>query len=329
MTFSYQPFDKKKILCLSIMPFYEYDCAKTDGRRPPKYHGKWDCKFSTSCKNAHSFKELYLEFPRALDVVNTNLYQMRLNILAEISSARETIKRTYFQPQSILEQMNFNALLNIMYEYKCTQCRIAKSLPSKKHIRSSEKPSIGEGGYTFSEEVHMMILPNDDEFWRIQRSFHSCPKYTQLLESTKKGISTYIKDMCCGGPNCKFGQHRHQDIACYDDAMHGSCKCESNSKAIDTINTNKQKLYQQLNPESDDGFKVKMTQGVRTKILNAINELNIELELIPLPFILHYTKQGMSPFMEYKRKASTIAVIIAPREIINAPRIIEMLNLDD
>ena len=317
--------DKKKLFCPSVMPQIEHECARLENRKSPRHHGMWVCKFPTSCRNAHCFKELYLEFPRPLDVVTTNLYQMRLDILFVISAARETIKRPYFLPQSTLEEMNFLELLNNMYNYKCTQCRIAKTLPSK-HTRSSEKPVVGEGGYTFSEQVNKMNLPKDDEFWRIQRAFSVCPKYKQLLANS----STYIKDFCCGGPNCKFGQHRHQDVACYEDAMDGSCKCKANAAVIDTINSNIEILQQQLNPVSTDGFKVKMTQAVRAKILQAINKLDLELELIPKPFILHYTTLGMIPFMEYKRKA-TVEKVIVPKEIINisAPRIIEMLDLGD
>ena len=266
-----------------------------------KITGLYMCRYGASCKEAHQWNQLKLkkyinDWDTMLDKSSINLYTIYRNIIDTITQSRDNIKNSKYASQiSKLESMNFVELLQFCYDLICYHRRIAKDLPSRK-MKGSVVPDLGEGGYRYKEEVPQFYLENEDTFWALERTLHSCSMYENMM--THRDCVYATSHICTGDINCKLGEHNPSKIACNDDILYGKCSCISSSKIIEEkkyIESELLELKKQLESSVDsDGFQVKLSKKVHTEITTKIAQLQELYMKIPSRKI-HYTEQGMKP----------------------------------
>ena len=266
-----------------------------------KITGLYMCRYGDECNEAHGWGQLKLkkyisDWDTMLDKSSINLYTIYRNIIDTIIQSRDGIKNSKYTSQvSKLESMNFIKLLQFCYDLICYHRRIAKELPSRR-MKGSVVPDLGEGGYRYKEEVPQFYLENEDTFWALERTLHSCSMYENMIKNKECVYAT--THICTGDINCKLGEHNILKEACNDDLLYGTCSCVSSSKIIEDkkhIESELLKLKKQLELSVDtDGFKVKLSKKVYGEITSKITELQHVYMKIPSRKI-HYTEQGMKP----------------------------------
>jgi hypothetical protein len=288
-----------------------------------KIHGLYQCRFGATCKEAHKWEQIRMkkhirEWYSTTDKSTIDLLALEQNIISVINQSKDSIKNSKFSGVvHMINRMAFVELLQFCYDLICYHRKIAKELPSKRS-QGSEVPGIGEGGYRYKEEVPQFYLENEDLFWALERSLHTCKSHMTMMSN--KDMSFQATAICCGDINCKFGEHDITKVACVEDIISGSCTCLTSQQIMDETKRIESELlvYKKQIEESLDaeGFQIKISKKIRDEISQKIIALQRAYSSIPIRKI-HYTEQGMIPLAKRKEtiKAETKEVDISKLEI--------------
>jgi len=269
-----------------------------------------NCRYGGECFNAHAKEQIKtktnISHWNRSDKSDVNLYKMQSNVKSVLLTARDTIYNPKYASKISeikLDSMSFPELLAFWYDIACNQRRVAKKLPSRRHWKSSIQPPIVEG-YRFQEDVPQCFLENEGDVWALERTLHFCPKYKHLINN--KTIVHDSFNLCYGDCNCKHGVHEKENEACIPNMITGVCDCPTQAELDfasiiieeenQTINTSIESLKKQLNSSVDEeGFTIKLSAKVRTKLAEDIKNLESQIKDSKLVRKMHYTEQGIIP----------------------------------
>ena len=279
---------------------------------------------SHECRGAHNASELkpfkhIQEFNR-VDKATYNWSQLFFEIISTLQRDGTRIKsEEHKRILANVPTMNFFEAIRTWREMACFYRKIAKELPSQKHVNRLPPSSTG---FTYSEDVPRFYIGSnlEDTAWSFERLNRMCPEHQKFKRSIQSKQLITIWDICLAtGLNCKDGIHETNEKICEEDFLTGKCSCQTleqisakqdelQSKIFEASNM-MQEIIKQDNDvkeeSSGDGFvqaksrKAKKPQqkvDPKVELTQQIIQFKKELEELLVSRLVHYSELGMVPF---------------------------------
>ncbi len=285
--------------------------------------GVFPCKFGDTCRGAHSNEEITIK-PEisnwtTLDKSNINLLQLMDDIIKVIDKSKEyVINQQYRFKINTMHSLRFDELIIFWQELASYHRYIIKQLSYvKTSYKSTSKPSPIDG-YHYTEDVPTFNLEDESYIWAFERTLHLCTTYSTL----KKEARIYVKDLCNGSVNCKYGAHNINHQTCIDNMLTGTCSCISKDEFEQKQTELKSKLtsfrYQLEKIVDNEKYK-----KVSVKVKKDIDTININIQKITeelncLSRKVHMTEKGLIP-LSIRLKEKKISEKIIVEDIVVKP----------
>ena len=270
------------------------------GRNPFKqgkgYHIR-DCFNHTNCRGAHTKEEIrvlpHLSKWDRMDKTKFNFPEIYFEILTVINNEKSEMKSFPSENIKKLNELNFIEIIQLWRELACYYRKISKEIPRKKDWKSSAPPQSHSSGYIYSDDVPCFYLSDKSEdcVWAFERLTKHCEKQLQFIDNINERIYITIWDICLGEKNCKEGVHHIEEALCNDDFLTGKCDCISeidHETKIDDIKTIINDVTNQLAAPQIRPKRKEQLQGILNNKKQTLNNTQRKI---------HYTEQGMKPFI--------------------------------
>ena len=282
------------------------------------------CQFEAgTCRGAHCAKDLkplkHISSYNRLDKAKYNWVQLYNGIVSSLqTNGPKVILEEHKRKIADVATMNFIQTIQMWREFACYYRKIAKEIPFKR--ASGNAATLHSSGYKYSDDVPGFYLDGtlEDTAWAFERLTRYCPTHKAMEANIARKHQITVWDLCLAtGVNCKEGVHYADEHICPDNFLTGTCSCPSKesleAKEVELqmkkieLTTQLTKLIEEEASKETDGWSSgggkKKSKGKTTdpkqELRNQITMINNEIaEVEGTPRMIHYTEQGMIPFVQ-------------------------------
>jgi len=275
-----------------------------------------------TCRGAHCQGDVK-PFPHIVkfDALNKatytwpKLFAALKKIIAENTPA---IKNADFLARATqLPEDGFFETIQLWRELACFHRKLAKELPMKEHGSATTHAS----GYKYSNDVPTFKLSEamEDTAWAFEKHTRRCYIQAAFEDKLQRKAPITPWDICLGDVNCKEGIHTRNEKICQADFMTGACSCLTTAQLEAEELVKQQQVIElsthllQFHEETTAPQKVQdewatVRKGkpkaidIRKKqMLQDIAQIQKEIADLQIFRMIHYSEQGMIPFVEQYR----------------------------